>query len=224
MLSKLSPELRNEIYKLVLSLREPVEFLYPVSGDDTSLTRLSKCNTGADALVLLRTCKQINIEARSLAYFINEFRLHTCMGNPSKALDSFAKQIGGDTMQIAHIKLDIYSFTDYCSVQMIHELAKSITRIRHLTLRFAARLHPEKARVPFELEFESLEKVRPAAEACATSFAAMIRDMKATTGRTLYPWTLQSINIEEAELEGWLDRLASQIEHLGGDCSRWSRQ
>ena len=220
--SRLSPELRNEIYKLVVDVGEPIHLLCRTSDSKACLVGLSRHGTGGKRLALLRTCKQVNGEARGLARSINKFVLHTCKQHPSKALDCFAKQVGRKTVQIVHIKLDVYSFRDYCGKQMTCALAKIIANTRYLTLRFAARLHPDDPQVAFELDFKTFDGVRSSTEACAASFAAMVPIMKAETRRPLYPWMLQLIEIEKTELADWLDRLGSQIERLGGDRLRWS--
>lgn len=85
-LKKIAPELRNQIYELVLTASGPIAFRFSEK-DQTWICDLK--HRYGDLLAITETCRAIHSECKEMVYALNTFELKTPQGDVYTAIDRF---------------------------------------------------------------------------------------------------------------------------------------
>ncbi|KAF7196752.1 hypothetical protein HII31_01891 [Pseudocercospora fuligena] len=92
---KLSPELRNTVYELVLVNSAHIHIKARRNSDtDRAVTRMSGDDSERLDVALLRACKQIHQEATSILYHDNKFNFTNEQDDSASAFENFTMVIG----------------------------------------------------------------------------------------------------------------------------------
>jgi len=204
-LALLPPELRNEIYRLVLPQGKEVRLALCSDGQGDDYIQPLDDTWNANVLALLYICKQINCEARVVFCKCNNFVLNTPGEQVLTALDRFTARVGSHALKIiSRLEINIgWDWGRSSCEQVIVPLWLASTGA-NISLSFAAVSACNRRKVALELSLKDYDSFRSSIKTCKVAYQVGCGLSGDENSRKFLAW-------REWELLTFLDRVHQDV-------------